>query len=108
MAIDLKRKLALDIAALAGPLRPPVLVLGRYVYCGSAFGAGGLLGALLLVTVNPAQDRRPLSSGFALAYGVLVVLAGLNPWSMALPVLLVLAGVAMTASNASARCPISR
>ncbi|RTL30194.1 MAG: MFS transporter [Burkholderiales bacterium] len=68
----------------------------------SAFGAGGLLGALLLLTVNPAQDRRPLSSGFALAYGVLVVLAGLNPWSMALPVLLVLAGVAMTASNASA------
>ena len=41
LAIDLKRKLALDIAALAGPLRPPVLVPGRYVYCGSAYGAGG-------------------------------------------------------------------
>jgi MFS family permease len=42
-----------------------------------------------------------LSTWFALAYGAIVVLAALNRWAWGLPVLLVLAGVAMTASNAS-------
>ena len=67
-----------------------------------AFGVGGLLGAVGLLAVDPDRDRRPLSSGFALAYGVVVVLAAVNRWSWGLPMLLVLAGFAMTASNASA------
>jgi predicted MFS family arabinose efflux permease len=67
-----------------------------------AFGVGGLLGAVGLLAVNPDRDRRPLSSGFALAYGVVVVLVSVNRWSWGLPLLLVLAGFTMTASNASA------
>jgi MFS family permease len=67
-----------------------------------AFGAGGLLGAIALLAVDPRRDRRPLSSGFAVAFGALVALAALVPWFWALPVVFVLAGIAMTASNASA------
>jgi predicted MFS family arabinose efflux permease len=67
-----------------------------------SFGLGGLLGAVGLLAVNPEQDRRPLGSGFALVYGVIVVLVALNRWPWGLPVLLVVAGAVMTASNASA------
>ena len=67
-----------------------------------AFGAGGLLGAIALLAMDPRRDRRSLSSGFAVAFGVLVVLAAVVPWRWALPVVFVLAGIAMTASNASA------
>jgi predicted MFS family arabinose efflux permease len=87
----------------------PVLVkevfqgdIGHFSLSMGAFGVGGLLGAVGLLAVNPDRDRRPLSSGFALAYGVVVVLVALNRWSWGLPALLVLAGFAMTASNASA------
>lgn len=67
-----------------------------------SFGLGGLLGAVGLLAVNLEQDRRPLGSGFALVYGVIVVLVALNRWPWGLPVLLVVAGAVMTASNASA------
>jgi len=67
-----------------------------------ALGLGGLLGAAALMGLDPQRDRRPLCTGFALAYAVIVVLAAINPWSEALPALFVLGGVAMTASNASA------
>lgn len=67
-----------------------------------AFGLGGLIGASGLLAVDPRNDRRPISTFFAVAYGVIVVLAGLNPWVWGLPVILLFAGVAMTASNASA------
>jgi MFS family permease len=63
---------------------------------------GGLIGAAGLLAVNPQRDRRPISTWFAAGYGVIVVLAALNPWAWGLPALLVLAGIAMTASNASA------
>ncbi len=68
----------------------------------SAFVAGGLIGAIGLLGIGYLQDRRFLSSGFAIAYGVVVFLAAWNssPWGM--PLLFVLAGVAMTVSNASA------
>lgn len=68
----------------------------------SAFGAGGLIGAIGLLGVGEQQDRRSMSSGFAMAYGVAVVLAAWtrSPWGM--PLLFVLAGTAMTVSNASA------
>ncbi len=67
-----------------------------------AFGAGGLLGAIGLMGVNPRRDRRPLSWGFAATYGVTVLLVAVNQWLWMLVPLLVVAGIAMTASNASA------
>jgi MFS family permease len=101
----------LATAALCAPLITfiPVLIqaefqgsVGQFSSAMGAFGVGGLIGAAGLLSVNPLRDRRPLSSGFALACAAVVVLAARNVWPWALPALLVLAGVAMTASNASA------
>lgn len=98
-------------AALCAPLITFSPVLVKEVFQGgasefslalAAFGVGGLIGATGLLAVDPRHDRRPLSAWFAVGYGVIVVLAALNPWLWGLPALLVLAGVAMTASNASA------
>ena len=50
----------------------------------------------------PGGDRRPLSSHFAVIYAASLVLIALDPWFWALPLLFVLAGFAMTASNTSA------
>jgi predicted MFS family arabinose efflux permease len=67
-----------------------------------AFGIGGMVGAIGLLAVDPRQDRRLLSSWFAIGYGVILVLAALNPWFWGLPALMVLAGLAMIVSNISA------
>ena len=67
-----------------------------------AFGVGGLLGATLLLFVDIKHDRRRISSWFAGAYGVVLILAALNPWLWGLPALLVVAGMAMSISNISA------
>ncbi|HUK07419.1 MAG TPA: MFS transporter [Stellaceae bacterium] len=67
-----------------------------------AFGIGGLLGAVVLLGVEAGRDRRPLSSGFAASYGLVIILAALDPWSWGLPLLLVLAGLSMSMSNTSA------
>jgi hypothetical protein len=45
----------------------------------SAFGAGGLLGGLLLMAVDPARDRRPLASWAASGFAAVVLLSALNP-----------------------------
>jgi MFS family permease len=101
----------LTTATLCAPLITfiPVLVkdefqggAGQFSSAMGAFGVGGLVGAAFLLTLSPLRDRRPLSHGCALAYGLLVVATALNGWLWALPVLLALSGVAMTASNASA------
>jgi MFS family permease len=68
----------------------------------TALGIGGLLGALGLLFVDPARDRRPIIWRFAAAYGVVVVLAAVDPWGSVLPLLFVLAGIVMAASNVSA------
>lgn len=68
----------------------------------SAFGAGGLLGGLLLMAVDPARDRRPLAAWAASGFAVVVLLSALNPWAWALPLLFVAGGLAMTMANASA------
>lgn len=68
----------------------------------SAFGAGGLVGALGLMAIDPTRDQRAGSSWLATGYGVIVVLAALNTWAWGLPLLFVLGGLFMTASNASA------
>ena len=67
-----------------------------------AFGVGGLLGAAALLGVDPGRDRRRLSSWSAAFYGLVLMLAALNPWFWGLPALLVLAGVSMSISNTSA------
>ena len=101
----------LTSALLSAPLITfcPVLIkevfhgdVGQFSLTMGAFGVGGLIGAIGLLTVDPKKDRRSLSSAFALVYGVVVVLAALNHWSWGLPLLFALAGVSMTASNASA------
>ena len=98
-------------ATLAAPLMTFAPVLVKDVFHGSAgqfstavaaFGAGGLIGAIGLLAVDPQQDRRPLGTWFAAGYGVIVVLAAINPWAWGLPALLALAGIALTVSNASA------
>lgn len=66
-----------------------------------AFGVGGLLGAVSLLGVDAGRDRRRFATWFAAAYGLVVVLAALNPWVWGLPVLLALAGIAMAMSNTS-------
>lgn len=68
----------------------------------SAFGVGGLLGAVALLGIDVQRDRRRLSSGFAASYGAIIALAAINPWSWGLPILLVFAGFAMSVSNTSA------
>ena len=87
----------------------PVLVkeafagdVGHFSFTVGAFGAGGLLGAIGLLPVDPNRDRRSLSSWCAAGYGAVVMLTALNPWFWGLPLLFVLAGMSMTASNASA------
>ncbi len=42
LAIDLKRKLTLKFASFSALPSAPVMMPGRYVYCGSAYGPGGL------------------------------------------------------------------
>jgi MFS family permease len=95
----------------SGPLLTFVPVLVKEAFYGDAtqfsialgaFGVGGLLGALALLAIDPARDHRRISSLCALGYGAVVLLAGLDPWHWALPVLLVMAGFAMTVSNTSA------
>ena len=98
-------------SVLCAPLITFCPVLVKEVFAGgiehysltmSAFGVGGLAGAVGLLAVGAGRDRRPLSSWLALAYAGVVVTAALNHWAWGLPALFVLAGITMTASNASA------
>ena len=98
-------------SALCGPLIVfvPVLVktvlqgdVGHFSAAVSAFGIGGLLGAVALLGVEGGRDRRRISSRLAAGYGLVVALTAVNPWFWALPALLALAGFAMTVSNTSA------
>jgi MFS family permease len=75
---------------------------GRFSAAVASFGVGGLVGATVLLAVPSRVDRRRLSSGFALAYAVVVVLTALCPSFWGVPPLLVLAGASMTLSNTSA------
>jgi predicted MFS family arabinose efflux permease len=103
--------LVLVTGTLCAPLVTFSPVLVKDVFQGTAtrfsvamgsFGVGGLLGATALLAFKPRLDRRRLSVFAALVYGLVVVLTALNPWFWGLPVLLVLAGAAMTVSNTAA------
>ena len=76
--------------------------VGHFSLAMSALGAGGLAGAVGLLFVSPARDRRPVSTWFGAGYGGVLVLTALDPWASMLPVLFVLAGIAMAVSNVSA------
>jgi MFS family permease len=75
---------------------------GHFSAAVASFGVGGLIGAALLLSIPPEFDRRRLTSSFAVIHGVVVVLSAINSSFWALPVLLALAGAAMTISNTSA------
>ena len=68
----------------------------------ASFGAGGLLGAIVLLGIAPTVDRRRLTSGFALGYGAVVALTAADPWLWGMPPLLAMAGATMTISNTAA------
>lgn len=68
----------------------------------AAFGAGGLLGALALLSAGNKHDLRRQSSWFAAGYGAILLGIAVSPWYWLLPILLTLAGIAMNASNISA------
>lgn len=98
-------------SALCGPLIVFCPVLVKNVLHGDvshfsasigAFGVGGILGAGGLLSIDPRRDRRRLSSWFGVSYGVVLVLAAINPLFWVLPPILALAGVSMTVSNTSA------
>jgi predicted MFS family arabinose efflux permease len=63
---------------------------------------GGVLGAVLLLGIEGRFERRTLSTRAGAAYAVMVLVAALSPWPWALPVVLVVAGVAMSVSNTQA------
>ena len=67
-----------------------------------AFGIGGLLGAVVMLGVEPGRDRRQFSFVFAAGYGVMTAVAAASPWISALPLLLVVAGFCMSVSNTAA------
>ena len=67
-----------------------------------AFGVGGLLGATLLVGVDPRHDRGSISLVFALMLAVIVMIGALNTSIVMSIALFTLAGLAMTIANATA------
>lgn len=75
---------------------------GHFSVAVASFGIGGLLGAAILLAMAATVDRRRISASFAIAYGGVLMLTGLNPWFWSLPALLLVAGIAMTVSNTSA------
>jgi MFS family permease len=96
---------------LCGPLVTfcPVLVrevfhgdAGQFSLAVSAFGFGGVVGAVGLLAVDAKRDRRHLSSWFAVALGLSLVAAAGTPWFSMLVAILVLAGIATSVTNTSA------
>jgi len=96
---------------LCGPLITFAPVLVKEVFHGGAsqfslaigaFGVGGLIGAGTLLFIAATADRGRLGSCFAVSCGVVTLLVALSPWAIALPALLVMAGLTMSVSNTAA------
>jgi MFS family permease len=101
---------AFATSLLCAPLVTFIPVLVRDAFGGdaihfsiavAAFGAGGLAGAIALLSVGANASRSRMSSWFGVSYGAMVVLCGLDRWYVALPILLALAGMSMSLSNTS-------
>jgi MFS family permease len=95
---------------LCGPLLVFCPVLVRDAFHGgaaqfslsvSAFGSGGLVGAVSLLAVSDKVDRRTLSSAFAAGFGLTLAAAALAPRFWLLETLLMLAGMSMSVTNTS-------
>jgi predicted MFS family arabinose efflux permease len=93
------------------PLMVFVPVLVRTVFHGdaaafsrsvTAFGAGGILGALCLLGIPGRIDRRRLTMTFGLAYAAAVVATALVATLRFLPALMFTAGAAMSVSGTAA------
>lgn len=92
----------------AGPLVTFLPILVRQTLHGSAtafsvtiaaVGVGGLLGAALVLAIDPARDHRRRISWLAIALGACVIVAAIDPWLWTLPIVAIAAGASMTASN---------
>lgn len=102
-------------STLCGPLVTFCPVLVKTAFNGTAaefsaaigaFGAGGLLGAVILLSIDAARDRSRLSIGSAAVYALIVAASAITPWLWSLPLLLVLAGAAMNMTNTSANAAL--
>jgi MFS family permease len=93
---------------LCGPIVTFSSILVKSVFHGAAaqfgfavtvFGCGGLLGAIGLLAIGSARDRRRLGTWFATALGATLAAIAVVPWFWALGCLLLLAGVSMNITN---------
>jgi len=75
---------------------------GHFSIAVTAFGIGGLVGAIALLFLDADGDRRRICASFAGIYGVILILSALSPWFWGLVGLLTLAGMSMGISNISA------
>jgi MFS family permease len=101
----------LATSMLCSPLMTfvPVLVkeafhggAGQFSLAVASFGAGGLLGAAILLSLSSTVDRRLVCASSAIAYGTILVLISFFPWFWGIPAILVLAGALMTICGTSA------
>src|SRR6185312_11550840 len=74
----------------------------RFSITVAAFGVGGVLGAVALLGVPPAADRRRIGAALALVCGATLVLLAVTPWFWGAVALFALAGAAQTISNTAA------
>ena len=97
-------------SVLCGPLITfcPVLVKSalrgnvmQFSIAIGSFGAGALVGAIVLLFIDANRDRRMIGSAFAVAFGTTLALVAINPWLWALPILMAIAGLSMSITNIS-------
>ena len=97
-------------SVLCGPLITFCPVLVKSALRGNAmqfsiaigsFGAGALVGAIVLLFIDANRDRRMIGSAFAVAFGTTLALVAINPWLWALPILMAIAGLSMSITNIS-------
>ena len=97
-------------SVLCGPLITFCPVLVKSALRGNAmqfsiaigsFGAGALVGAIVLLFIDANRDRRMIGSAFAVTFGTTLALVAINPWLWALPILMAIAGLSMSITNIS-------
>ena len=75
---------------------------GRFSTLVAAFGGGGLIGALYLLSVGPTTDRARLSMGWAIVQGGALIIISCTPWYGLMPPLLIVSGAAMAITSTAA------
>lgn len=74
----------------------------RFSITVAAFGVGGVLGAIALLAIPPAVDRRRVSASLAVGCGAMLVSLALSPSFWGAVALFALVGAALTISNTAA------